>query len=91
MSINEILDSLLKTALANPEIKQQLLDTKNDPDPMEAFCKKATELGYPVNIGELFALNQTLCDNLLKSTNGGATYPIEDWADAYEMFFSALI
>lgn len=91
MSINEILDSLLKTALANPEIKQQLLDTKNDPDPMEAFCKKATELGYPVNIGELFALNQTLCDNLLKSTNGGATYPIEDWADAYEMFFSTLI
>lgn len=91
MTTNEILDLLLKAALNNNTIKQQLLATKNDPDPMEAFCKKATEFGYPVSIGELFALNQTLCDNLLKSTNGGATYPIEDWADAYEMFFSALI
>ncbi len=91
MSINEVLDKLLAAALKNPEIKAELLATRNDADPMNAFCDTATKLGYPISIGELFTLNQTFCDNLLKSTNGGATYPIEDWADAYEMFFSALI
>lgn len=91
MTTNEILDSLLKAALNNDDIKQRLLNTKNQSDPMEAFCQEATRLGYPVSIGELFNLNEILWENLLKSTNGGATYPIEDWADAYEMFFSALI
>lgn len=91
LSINETLDKLQKAALDNTEIKARLMETKKDADPMNAFCAVATELGYPISIGELFTLNQTLCDNLLKSTNGGATYPIEDWADAYEIFFSALI
>ena len=91
MDINITLDRLQKAALKDEDIKKALIDTRKEDDPMEAFCKKATELGYPIDIGELFTLNQTLCDNLLKSTNGGATYPIEDWGDAYEMFFSALL
>ena len=41
-------------------------------------------------MGELLALNETFCSNLLKSTNGGATYPIDDWADTYEQFICSL-
>lgn len=89
--MNESLDKLLKLALNDKALKAALLATQNDSDPLESFCKIACERGCPITVGEIFTLNQTLCDNLLKSTNGGATYPIEDWADAYEMFMSALI
>lgn len=89
--MNPSLDKLLKLALENPELKKALLLTQNAEDPLDSFCKIATENGCPITVGEIFTLNQTLCDNLLKSTNGGATYPIEDWADAYEMFISSLI
>jgi hypothetical protein len=89
--MNESLEKLLKLALENNALKTELLATQNSDDPLDSFCKIATENGCPITVGEIFTLNQTLCDNLLKSTNGGATYPIEDWADAYEMFMSALI
>jgi hypothetical protein len=89
--MNESLEKLLKLALENNALKKELLATQNSDDPLDSFCKIATENSCPITVGEIFTLNQTLCDNLLKSTNGGATYPIEDWADAYEMFMSALI
>lgn len=89
--MNDSLDRLLKLALERPQLKKELLATQMADDPLDAFCKIATENGCPITVGEIFTLNQTLCDNLLKSTNGGATYPIEDWADAYEMFMSSLI
>lgn len=89
--MNESLTQLLKLALENPELKKSLLATQNADDPLDSFCTLATQNGCPITVGEIFTINQTLCDNLLKSTNGGATYPIEDWADAYEMFISALI
>ncbi len=89
--MNDSLDRLLKLALERPQLKKELLATQTADDPLDAFCKIATENGCPITVGEIFTLNQTLCDNLLKSTNGGATYPIEDWADAYEMFMSSLI
>lgn len=89
--MNPSLDKLLKLALENHDLKVQLLATRNAADPLDEFCRIACENDCPITVGEIFTLNQTLCDNLLKSTNGGATYPIEDWADAYEMFLSALI
>lgn len=89
--MNESLEKLLKLALENKALKAELLATQNADDPLDAFCTIACRESCPITVGEIFTLNQTLCDNLLKSTNGGATYPIEDWADAYEMFMSALI
>ncbi len=91
MQINQSLNKLLKLALAKPDLKKALLLTRYADDPLDSFCTLATENGCPITVGEIFTLNQTLCDNLLKSTNGGATYPIEDWADAYEMFMSSLL
>ena len=89
--MNESLDKLLKMALEDPELKKRLLATRNAADPLDEFCSIACEEGCPITLGEIFTINQTLWDNLLKSTNGGATYPIEEWADAYEMFMSALL
>lgn len=90
MTISDALDKLLKEALNNPELKRSLLDTENADDPVAEFCRISTKAGIPISEGELFALNEIMLSNLLKSTNGGATYPIEDWADTYEQFLCSL-
>ena len=78
--MNEKIAQILKEARNNPDLKQKLIETKSDKDPMEAFCRVATEAGYEM----------TVASNLLKSCNGGAVYPIDDWGDWYEDFFAAL-
>lgn len=90
MTINDALDKLLKLALNNAELKEKLLATENAKEPMEKFCKISAEYGCEIKIGDLLALNETLWNNLLKSTNGGATFPIDEWSDAYEQFISSL-
>jgi hypothetical protein len=89
-TIDDMLDGLHHAALHNKELCEKLIATEKSKDPISDFCDIAKEYGFPIAPGELFTVNQTLCDNLLKSTNGGATYPIDDWADAYEQFISSL-
>ena len=74
MTINDALDKLLKLALNNAELKEKLLATENAKEPMEEFCKISAEYGCEIKIG----------------TNGGATFPIDEWSDAYEQFISSL-
>ncbi len=90
MTINDALDKLLKLALADEELKNKLIATENAKEPMEEFCRIATENGCPIALGDLLALNETLWNNLLKSTNGGATFPIDEWSDTYEQYISSL-
>lgn len=90
MTINEELDRLLKMALADSDLKTKLLATENAKEPMEDFCNIASEYGCNISMGDLLALNETLWNNLLKSTNGGATFPIDEWSDAYEQFISSI-
>ena len=90
MTINDALDKLLNLALNNVEVQEKLLATYDTKEPMENFCKISAEYDCEIKIGDLLALNETLWNNLLKSTNGGATFPIEEWADAYEQFISSL-
>ncbi|MDO5387889.1 MAG: hypothetical protein Q4F63_01510 [Clostridia bacterium] len=77
-------------ALKDPVLKEKLINTESAKEPMEEFCRIAGEYGCPINMGDLLSLNETLWSNLLKSTNGGATFPIDEWADAYEQFIYSL-
>ena len=77
MDINISLEQLMRKAKADSDLKARLIATENHKEPVEEFCNIATEVGCPIAMGELLALNETFCSNLLKSTNGGATYPID--------------
>ena len=88
--MNEMLARLLDAARADGALRRALLCSEQAEDPMAAFCNTATEAGYPVTVGELFAMGQEYTDNLLKSVNGGAEYPMEGWEDTYELFLAAL-
>lgn len=35
-------------------------------------------------------MGEEYTSNLLKSVNGGAAYPIEDWSDWYEDFYNVV-
>ena len=88
--MNEKLLELLEKAKQDQILKNMLLNTKKEKDPVLAFCELATQQGFPITVGELFAEGEEYCSNLLKSCNGGATYPREGWDDSYEMFFASL-
>lgn len=89
-SMNEILSQLLDAARSDASLKKTLLASETAADPMAEFCRAASEAGFPVTVGELFAMGQEYTDNLLKSVNGGAEYPMEGWEDTYELFLAAL-
>lgn len=88
--MDERLLELQQEALKDEKLREALLNTKNDSDPMKAFCDKCCELGYPIMVGELFAMGQDFCDAMIRSVNGGGVNAPEGWNDAYEMFFSVL-
>ena len=75
----------------NPEMKKKFIESRNADVPVAAFCTLAKACGYELTPGELFAIGEEYTSNLLKSVNGGATYPFEGWDDWYEDFFAALI
>ena len=86
--MNEVLFQLLEKAKKDSALRQMLFDTKKEKDPVLAFCQLATEKGFPITVGEIFAEGEEYFSNLLKSCNGGASYPREGWEDSYEMFFA---
>lgn len=48
MEIWEILEELMKKAMQDPTLKRELLATKEDKNPVTAFCRKCRELGYEI-------------------------------------------
>lgn len=88
--MNEQLSKILKEAKRNEEFKQKLISSRNEKDPMDAFCKIVCEYGFDMSVGELFEIGEEYSSNLLKSVNGGAVYPIDTWDDWYEDFFASL-
>lgn len=88
--LNQSLVELLHAAKQDENLRKKLLATRNSDDPMDSFCNIATEAGFPITIGEMVEMDNALWSGLLKSVNGGATYPFADWGDTYENFLSSL-
>ncbi len=91
MSVESKLAELQKKALEEPEIREALWKTREEEEPLEAFCRYARELGYEIYPGELLAAGEEFCAAMLRSVNGGGVEaPDDGWADAYDQFFAAL-
>ena len=88
--MNENLWKLLEMAKADPALLAALEATRKEADPALALCTLATEKGFPITVGELFGEGGEYTSNLLKSCNGGASYPLDGWEDAYDLFFASL-
>lgn len=88
--MNEKLWKLLEMARADKKLRERIFATREEKDPAQALCVLATEMGFPITVGELFGEGEEYASNLLKSCNGGASYPLEGWEDSYDLFFASL-
>lgn len=92
MNVLELLDRLQKEAQQNAHIKEQLLATRDEQNPLEAFCKKCQELGYAIYEMDLIQAGEEFYATMRRSTNGGGENSpmLEGEDDFYELFFAGL-
>ena len=77
MNTLELLDELQKKAMADEKIRKELLLTREQKDPLRAFCQKARALGYELYEMEL--------------VDAGENSPVlEGSDDFYELFFASI-
>ena len=92
MEIPEMLDTLKQKALRDPELREELLATREDAHPLTAFCAKCRELGYPMYEMDLISAGEDFYATMRRSTNGGGenSPKLEGEDDFYELFFAGL-
>lgn len=92
MEIPEMLDELKQKALHDENLRQELLATREDPQPLTAFCRKCQENGYPIYEMELILAGEEFYATMKRSTNGGGENSpmLEGEDDFYELFFAGL-
>ena len=92
-SIPEMLDELQQRAGKDKKLRQELLKTRQEANPLSAFCKKCRESGYEIYEMELINAEEKLFTQKWKrSTNGGGENSpvLEGEDDFYELFFAGL-
>ena len=92
MNLGETLDELKRKAKKDPALRQMLLATRDEKNPLSAFCSVCRQLGYEVYEIDLIQEAEEAYAAMRRSTNGGGeNSPLlsgED--DYYEMFFADL-
>lgn len=92
MDVVTILDELERKALHDEVLKRKLLATKNEDEPISAFCRVCREYGYELYEMELICAGEEFHAAMKRSTNGGGeNSPMlagED--DFYELFLANL-
>ena len=92
MEIAVMLDELLQKAKKDEKLKQTLLATRQEKNPLSTFCRVCQELGYPVYEMELIEVGEEFYASMRRSTNGGGENSpmLEGEDDFYELFFASL-
>lgn len=92
MEVAEMLDELKAKALADESLRQVLLATRKEADPLNAFCRKCRELGYDMYEMDVIQAGEELYAAMKRSTNGGGENSpmLEGEDDFYELFFAGL-
>lgn len=90
--ITSMLDELQRQAKRDENLKQRLIATKKEKEPVSAFCKICRELGYEIYEMELILAGEEFHAAMKRSTNGGGENSpmIAGEDDFYELFLAAL-
>ena len=70
MDVVAMLDELQREALHNEEIKKQLLATRQEAEPLSAFCRTCRELGYELYEMDVICAGEEFHAAMKRSTNG---------------------
>ncbi len=92
MNTIELLDALQLKAKRDLELRKALFATRNEKNPVDAFCKKCQEEGYPIYTMDLIQAGEEFYASMRRSTNGGGenSPKLEGEDDFYELFFASL-
>lgn len=92
MTIAEMLDELQKKAQNDRELRERLLATRTEKNPVSAFCRECRTEGYEVYEMDLILEGEEFYAQIKRSTNGGGENSpmLEGEDDFYEMFFATL-
>lgn len=87
-----MLDELQEKALHDPEVREKLLASRKEEDPVSAFCKACRELGYEMYEMELICAGEEFHAAMKRSTNGGGENSpmLSGEDDFYELFFASI-
>ncbi|MDY5845585.1 MAG: hypothetical protein SPJ92_03415 [Bariatricus sp.] len=87
-----MLDELREKAVRDEEVKQRLLATRDEEEPLTAFCSACRELGYELYEMDVICAGEEFHAAMKRSTNGGGenSPKLEGEDDFYELFFAGL-
>ncbi len=92
MEIEEMLEEVREKAQRDTKLREEFLQTREQENPLSAFCAKCRELGYPVYEMDVIAAGEEFYAAMKRSTNGGGENSpmLEAEDDFYELFFAGL-
>lgn len=92
MDTAEILYELQKKALKDEILRMKFLETENEKESLDKFCKICREEGYEIYPMDVIIAGEESYAAMKRSTNGGGeNAPMLDGEDDfYELFLAAL-
>lgn len=92
MNIFEMLQELQNKALHEEELRNRILATEQEKDPLDAFSKICIEMGYEIYPMDIIIAGEESYAAMRRSTNGGGeNAPLLDGEDDfYELFLAVL-
>ena len=92
MEIAQMMEELKQKAYKDAALRQELLDTRQEKNPLSAFCAKCRKYGYEIYPMELISAGEAAYAAMRRSTNGGGenSPKLEGEDDYYELFFAGL-
>lgn len=92
MTTLETLDRLQNDALRDRELREKLLATRQEKDPLTVFCRLCRSLGYELYEMNLVSAGEDFYATMRRSTNGGGENSpmLEGEDDFYELLMASL-
>ena len=71
MKVLDELERIQKAALNNKELRDEILKTRFDEEPVTSFCRLAREKGYEIYEMDLVYAGEEAYASMRRATNGG--------------------
>lgn len=92
MNTAEILDELSAKAKRDTDLRKTFLMTREQPNPLDAFCRVCRGLGYEIYPMDMVNVGEEFYASMRRSTNGGGENSpmLEGEDDFYELFLAGI-
>ena len=92
MNIVEMLNELQRKAMKDESLRNKILSTEKEADPLDEFCKICQAEGFDIYPMDIIIAGEEAYAAMRRSTNGGGeNAPMLDGEDDfYELFLAAL-